>query len=279
MLGYNASRTQCSLYCIGGLTVRHMRITIAQIKVKPEKGNPEHNHGLLQEILGEIAPHAPDIVVTPEAFLDGYIATLESVSKEQMPNYAIDPERSESSRYASQWSCEHGSWLIYGCSRRVAQGVANSVLIYNREGSLAGVYDKVHLQLHDEKFVAGNALPVFESDFGFFGVMICADRRWPETARTLALKGARIIFNPTYGMHDERNIAMMRTRSYENESFIAFTHPSQSLVTGPDGDILQNNECDNDHFAITEVDLSIADMARKEGLAHLHGRRPDVYEL
>ena len=47
--------------------------------------------------------------------------------------------------------------------------------------------------------------------------------------RTLALKGARIIFNPTYGMHDRH---MMQTRSYESEVVIAFCHPAQSLVTG-----------------------------------------------
>ena len=72
---------------------------------------------------------------------------------------------------------------------------------------MVGSYDKTHCQNTDAKYLEGRSLPVFQSDFGTFGVMICADRRWPETVRTLAAKGARVIFNPTYGMHDARKPA------------------------------------------------------------------------
>ncbi|MBN1876360.1 MAG: hypothetical protein JXA33_19200 [Anaerolineae bacterium] len=63
----------------------------------------------------------------------------------------------------------------------------------------------------------------------------CADRRWPETVHTLALQGARVIFNPIYGMHNDLNRCMLRTRAYESEVCIAFTHPGQALITGPRG--------------------------------------------
>ena len=92
---------------------------------------------------------------------------------------------------------------------------------------------------HDFKYTPGKNLHAYESDFGSFGVMICADRRWPETARTLTLQGARVIFNPTYGMHDDLNLCMMKTRSYENGIFIVFTHPGQSLITDPKGATLE----------------------------------------
>ena len=87
--------------------------------------------------------------------------------------------------------------------RAAPEGVYNSALLYNRAGEPAGIYNKVHCRGHDRKFVAGGDLPVFGSDFGLFGVVICADRRWPETVRALALRGARIIFNPTYGNYGE----------------------------------------------------------------------------
>ena len=109
-------------------------------------------------------------------------------------------------------------------------------------------------------------------------MMICADRRWPETVRALAIKGARIIYNPTYGMHDETNLRMMQTRSYESEVFIAFTHPQQSLVTDPNGSIVVNNEDDEDSITISEIDISLADQVRSGESAHLKDRRPDVYE-
>ena len=106
--------------------------------------------------------------------------------------------------------------------------------------------------------------------------MICADRRWPETVRSLTLQGARIIMNPTYGMHGELNLCMMRTRAYENGIYIAFTHPGQSLITGPGGNIVCNNENANQAFTVTEIDLSDA-LIDKSG--HLRDRRPDVYTL
>jgi N-carbamoylputrescine amidase len=143
---------------------------------------------------------------------------------------------------------------------------------------LAGLYDKVHCQTHDQKYLPGQSLPVFQSDFGPFGVMICADRRWPETVRTLALKGARVIFNPTYGMHDERNLHMMQTRSYESEVFIAFTHPGQALVTGPKGQIVCNEVSPAKPFVLSQIDLSEVDQIRSAEHSHLQDRRPDVYE-
>jgi predicted amidohydrolase len=139
------------------------------------------------------------------------------------------------------------------------------------------MYDKTHIQTHDVKFLRGGSLPVFSSDFGPFGVMICADRRWPETVRTLALKGARILFNPTYGMHDERNLHMMQIRSYESEVFIAFAHPGQSLVTGPRGEVICSNRKRSERFTLCEVDLSQVEALRSAPSGHLRDRRDDLY--
>ena len=196
------------------------KIRVAQIKVYPDKGGIEANHTKLMKIFGNIEKnHEVDVVVTPEGFLDGYVATEKSVTRDDMVKYAIDPLTSEYTRAVSAWARRNKAWIIYGCARKAKDGVFNSALIYNRRGSLVGIYDKLHLQRHDRKYARGQHLNAYESDFGLFGVMICADRRWPETARTLTLKGARVIFNPTYGMHGDLNLCMMRTRAYENGIF------------------------------------------------------------
>ena len=190
--------------------------------------------------------------------MDGYVATEKDVSREDMAKYAIDPNNCEYTQEISEWAKGNNCWFIYGCSRKAGKKVYNTALIFNRSGELAGIYDKTHLQVHDLKYKAGEHLNVYNSDFGKFGIMICADRRWPETSRTLAMKGARVIFNPTYGFKNDLNLAMMRTRAYENGIYIAFTHPAQSLITGPVGKVIQNNEDKNEHFTITEIDLSKA---------------------
>ncbi len=252
-------------------------IRVAQIKVYPQKGELEANHQKLMEILKGIEKNEHiDVVVTPEGFLDGYASTEKSVTKEDMIKYAIDPLASEYTCAVSDWAARNKAWVVYGCARKAAEGVFNTALIYNRSGALVAMYDKLHLQEHDLKYTPGRHLDVYESDFGPFGVMICADRRWPETARTLTLKGARVIFNPTYGMHGKLNLCMMRTRSYENGIYIAFTHPGQALVTDPRGAVVCNNEDQNKSYTATEIDLSKAP-ANKGG--HIVDRRTDVYKL
>ena len=255
------------------------RLRLAQIKVYPVKGDLKTNQSQLLEILREVAPFKPDVVITPECFLDGYVSTEEFVTRDNIVDYAIDPENSPYREAIAEWAKEHNSWFIYGSTRLNEGGVSNSALIFNRSGNLMGIYDKVHCQNHDQKYLPGKSIPVFQSDFGLFGVLICADRRWPESVRTLALKGARIIFNPTYGAHDELNLHMMQTRSYESEIFIIFTHPEQSLVTGPEGEIITNEISEKASFTITEVDLTKSDVARQKVLAHLKDRRPDIYSI
>jgi omega-amidase len=260
------------------------RIRVAQIKVYPEKGQLSTNHEKLMSVLGDVAKGGNiDVVVTPECFLDGYVSTEKSVAKEDMVKYAIDPRSSRYAQAVSDWARENKVWFVFGCTRKAARplvgakhGIFNTALIYDRGGSLVGTYDKLHLQTHDLKYTPGKHLHAYESDFGPFGVMICADRRWPETARTLTLQGARVIFNPTYGMHDDLNLCMMRTRSYENGIFIVFTHPGQSLITDPKGAVVCNNEDAGKTYTVTEIDLSRAP-ANKGG--HIVDRRPDVYEL
>ena len=253
------------------------KIRVAQIRAVPQKGDLQANHNKLMSILAELARESVDVVITPECFLDGYVATEASVTPTTLRQYAIDPSASPYVQSLSTWARAAAAWVIFGCSRNSPAGIFNSALILNRHGVLTGTYDKTHCQDHDKKYLPGQSLPVFNSDFGPFGVMICADRRWPETVRSLALQGARIIFNPTYGIHDERNQQMMRTRSYESEIFIAFTHPMQSLLTDPSGNIICNDMRADTQYTICEIDLSTVDAVRADPSSHLNNRRTDIY--
>jgi predicted amidohydrolase len=104
--------------------------------------------------------------------------------------------------------------------------------------------------------------------------MICADRRWPETARVLRLQGARLILNPTYGFVGELNESMMRTRSYENECFITFAHPRLSLVTGPRGEVVAKKSSGRPGLLVADLPLDQTTTNH-----HLDDRRPDLYGL
>jgi len=260
---------------------KQSKIVVGQVKVMPESGKLEANHKLLMDVLGEIAQKQPavDVAITSEGFLDGYVSKDEKVRREDMVQYAIDPQTSPYIKSAAEWAKRNNAWLIYGCTRKEREHVYNTALIFDRAGRLVGWYDKLHLLQHDRKYDPGMNLNVYDSEFGLFGVTICADRRWPETIRTMALKGARVIFNPTYGMHNELNLCMMRTRAYESELLIVFTHPLQALITDPEGQVLLNDENPDHRYIITEIDLSAADVRRASESGHLRHRRPDVYKL
>jgi predicted amidohydrolase len=58
-----------------------MVIRIAQIRVYPVSRDLEANHSRLMEILPAVAEHQPDVVITPEGFLDGYIGKDPEVTR------------------------------------------------------------------------------------------------------------------------------------------------------------------------------------------------------
>jgi predicted amidohydrolase len=242
----------------------------------PAKGDLAGNMRKLEELLRHVPREGIDVLVTPEGYLDGYVSTEEHVDEANIAEYGLHDGSGYLAR-AAQIAAARASWLVFGCTHNTAAGSKNAAFVFDRQGEVAGCYYKVHCQTHDHKYVPGDALPVFESDFGRFGVMICADRRWPETVRTLALQGARVILNPTYGMHDEHNLRMMRVRSYESEVYICFAHPEQSLITGPRGEVEAVLVSNHDHYLIHDLDLAAVDAVQRGPSAHLRDRRPDVY--
>ncbi|HEU5307411.1 MAG TPA: carbon-nitrogen hydrolase family protein [Acidimicrobiia bacterium] len=95
-----------------------------------------------------------------------------------------------------------GVHVIYGfeeASDPDTNAIFNSVNVVAPD-RLVGTYRKLHLgiPLETDRFTPGDALPVFDTDLGPIGVSICYDfYQGPELSRILALKGARLIVNPT----------------------------------------------------------------------------------
>ena len=93
--------------------------------------------------------------------------------------------------------------------------------------------------------------PVFATDFGTVGMMICWDVQFPEPARALAAKGAEIIFLPIWGGSE----VLARARAIENHvTLVSSSYDMKTMVVNPRGDILC--EASKEHpIAVTEVDL------------------------
>ncbi|MCC6697049.1 MAG: carbon-nitrogen hydrolase family protein [Candidatus Hydrogenedentes bacterium] len=247
-------------------------VRLALMHGVPVKWDVEANFKVFLTCLGQASAEKADIFITPECWLDGYAAPDKESTPERLRTIAQDLESSEYLKQVAKEARERSMMICFGFSSIEDGKLFNAAGLWDKEGKLLGVYHKTHLQRHDLQYSFGEGIPVWSSQFGTLGMMICADRRWPETVRTLRLEGAKLILNPTYGFHGDMNTAIMRTRSFENQCFIAFTHPEESLVTGPKGQVLAQWTGDTPGIQICDIDLAAA-----KDDNHLRDRRPELY--
>jgi predicted amidohydrolase len=145
------------------------------------------------------------------------------------------------------------AWVAAGIYEREGPVLYNTSVLLDREGRVAGRYRKVYLPREEVEagLTPGSAYPVFRTDFGTVGMMICYDVFFPDPARALATQGADLILLPIWG-GDE---TLAAARAIENGVFLAasgYDHPT--YVMDPNGKRVawapQRGE-----VAIAEIDL------------------------
>jgi len=80
----------------------------------------------------------------------------------------------------------------------------NRGLLYDRQGTLAGEYDKIHPyspETTDDNVTPGIRTDIFQTDFGKVGIIICYDSWFTDVTQLLALKGAEVILFPVAGYY------------------------------------------------------------------------------
>jgi len=239
----------------------------------PVRWDLETNWRAFERAFVEHTSEGIDLVVTPECFLDGYAAEAKDWTLERFSQIAQEVATSPYIGKVCSLAKKHNTSIVFGFTENDHGKFYDCALLVDRKGEIAGHYHKTHLQDHDLRFSPGQDLPVFETAWGKCGILICADRRWPETARVLRVRGARIILIPSYGMWHLDNEWWMRTGSYENENFVAFVHLQVAFVSDPQGQIaakLQNNV---PSMLVCEINLS-----QVSDRAHIRDRRPELYE-
>ena len=253
------------------------RVRLGLVQFVPDRWGTENNSERLLAILATAPADSLDLIITPECIIDGYTVAEAPADRKWkdrerwLRDCAID-RSSDILEGLGREAARLGSYLVIGYTELLSAGeAANAAGVFDREGKRVATYHKTHLQNHDKQFEPGQNWTIVDADFGKFGVLICADRRWPEAMRCQRLLGAEMLANPTYGMHGDLNLAMMRTRAYENGFFIAFAHPKQSLVTGPGGEVEVDMRDKNDSLVLHEIDLD------RINLSHIEDRRTDLY--
>ncbi|MFA7000707.1 MAG: carbon-nitrogen hydrolase, partial [Candidatus Omnitrophota bacterium] len=181
----------------------------------------------------------------------------------------------------------------------------NSAAVIDADGTLMGLYRKMHLPndpfFYEKFYFAPGDLGfrVFETRYGTFGVLICWDQWFPEAARLAALQGAQILFYPSaIGWHDledaaERQVQLeawqvvQRGHAIANEVFVAavnrvgsegpLTFWGTSFATDPFGKVLGRASATEEQNLIVECDFArIAEVRRS--WPFFRDRRADAYQ-
>lgn len=244
-------------------------VRVGMIKAVPEKWNKRRNWRTLERLTREAARRGADVVITPECFLDGYVIHELECTPVTLRRMAERGEKGAYVRRMKALAAELGVYLVSGFTDTPdGKTFLNAAYLFDRCGRVAGRYHKIHVY---GIYTPGDALPVFDLEFGRVGMLICADRRWPENTRILALKGAGIILMPTYGMRHQANEHWMQTRAYENGIYICFAHAGVSFICNPAGELEAKLLSNAEDVLVHDIDLDA--VTHK----HLDERRPDLY--
>ena len=145
------------------------------------------------------------------------------------------------------------AYVVAGIYERVGPVIYNTSVLIDRKGGLVGSYRKTHLPREEVEggITPGDSYPVFDTDFGKVGMMICWDVQFPEPARALAAKGAEVILLPIWG----GNETLAKARAIENHVFLlSSSYDMKTFIVAPDGAVLAEAS-QNDPLAVADLHL------------------------
>ena len=193
-----------------------------------------------------------------------------------------------------EYAKKYNAYIVINFHLKDEEGrIYNASALIDRKGEIAGVYKKTHISFNEFEIgvTAGEEYPVFDTDFGKLGILICWDAYFPEAPRIIAENGAEIIAISTAGNPAHRHIA----RARENGVYVAVSgngvtkdedeklYPSK--IIDPCGNVLSavNEEGE---VAIAEVDLnelkkihwlSVAASDALPNNIYMNEKRPELY--
>ncbi len=228
----------------------------------------------IEAALREALSGGAKIVVLPEGTLPAYVLGSQPFRDEEI---AAALERCRELAQQAQ------SVVIVGAARSAPQGVANSAVVIDADGSIAGAASKHFLWHFDRQwFEPGSAIDPVQTRFGSIGALICADGRIPTIARTLVERGAQVLAMPTAWVtsgRDPRSLEnvqadlLARVRARENGvPFIAankcgveqrcVAYCGKSQIVDADGTVARIASEDRAEILFSEIEIAEPRAAR-----------------
>lgn len=212
----------------------------------------EYNHSEEDEVhMDENKIVVGMVIAQPVKDTDDPLAELARYTQDKKAEVILFPEDhiySDKLGDLQQIAKESGKWIISGMEdRETGEKKYKHAVVVNSQGEVVGRHRKTSLTYDELKkgFSHGDAIDAVETAFGTIGVSICYEMHFPEVARSYALQGARVVFNPVgTGMWQETQYqawtGVGRTRASENGIFaVGCSHANDAVpfayAYAPDG--------------------------------------------
>lgn len=268
--------------------------------------HPAANTKKALALVERAARRGAQIICTQELFRSPYFCQSEDHANFALAETIPGPSTDAFQRLARK----HGVVIIASLFEKRAPGLYhNTAAIIDADGSLLGIYRKMHIPddpLFYEKFyfTPGDlGFRTWKTRFGKIGVLICWDQWYPEAARLTALQGADILFYPTaigwhpsekatHGAHQHSAWELIqRSHAVANGCYVAAVNRighekpvggdglefwGQSFVAGTSGEILAKANAEKEEILLAEIDLARLDVTRTHW-PFLRDRRIDAY--
>jgi len=255
-----------------------------------------------------------DLVVFPELALTTFFpryhltdqAEIDSWFETEMPSPATKPLFDEAKAL--------GIGFSLGFAELTPDGHHyNSQILVERDGSAVATFHKVHIPGHEEHepwrpfqhlerffFEPGpEGFGVWRAFGGIVGMMICNDRRWPESYRVMGLQGVELILcgynTPIHYAPDPsqdilqgfHNSLVMQSGAYQNGTWVVGSAKggvedgvdtlAQSCIVAPSGQIVAQAFTNGDELVVARCDLDWCQRYKGTLFDFDRYRRPEVY--
>jgi len=276
---------------------------LVQTRCSPD---PEANLKKTLAAAGRAAKAGAQIICTQELFRSQYFCQSEDHKNFKLAEPIPGPSTDAFQKLAKK----NRAVVVASLFEKRSAGIYhNTAAVIDADGSLLGIYRKMHIPddpLFYEKFyfTPGDlGFRAWRTKYAKIGVLICWDQWYPEGARLTALQGAEILFYPTaIGWHPREKKehganqhgaweTIQRSHAIANGCYVAVANRiglerpvggdgiefwGQSFVAGTSGQILAKASVNKEENLIVPVDLNKVDVTRTHW-PFLRDRRIDAY--
>ena len=270
--------------------------------------NREDNLAETSQMIRQAAAAGAELVVLQELHTSTYFCQVESPALFDL----AEPIPGPSTGILGKLAGELGVVIVASLFERRAAGLYhNTAVVFEKDGSTAGIYRKMHIPddpgFYEKFYFTPGDLgfnPI-KTSVGMLGVLVCWDQWYPEAARLMALAGADLLIYPTAIGWDPEDTVEEQQRQYDawvtiqrshavangipllSVNRVGFEVSSQqaeagiqfwggSFAAGPQGEILAAASKENEEILLAELDCARSEQVRRIW-PFLRDRRIDEY--